>query len=116
MHDYPGSSPIEMTMMFGAGSAADVTARHLAEGIGRELTTRVVVVNRTGVGGAIGYRHVSKQNPDGHSIIWNSNSISSTCHSGMLPFDYNAFEAVARVSVENTMLAVRADSPWKSPR
>ena len=32
----------------------------------------------------------------------------------MLPFDYNAFEAVARVSVENPVLAVRADSPWKS--
>jgi tripartite-type tricarboxylate transporter receptor subunit TctC len=30
------ASPIEMTMMFGAGSAADVTARHLAEGIGRD--------------------------------------------------------------------------------
>ena len=35
-HDYPGDRPIEMTVMFGAGSAADVTARHLAEGIGRD--------------------------------------------------------------------------------
>jgi tripartite-type tricarboxylate transporter receptor subunit TctC len=115
-HDYPGGRPIEMTVMFGAGSAADVTARHLADGMAKLLASPVVVINRTGAGGAIGYRHVSKQNPDGHSIVWNSNSISSTYHSGMLPFDYSAFDAVARVSVESPVLAVRADAPWKDLR
>src|SRR5262249_34357986 len=69
-------------------------------------------VNRSGGGGAIGYSHVQKQKPDGYSIIWNSNSISTTFHSGTLPFDYKAFEAVARVSVETPVIAVRADSPW----
>ena len=74
----------------------------------------VPVVNRTGGGGAIGYSRVKKQRPDGYSIIWNSNSISSTYHSGMLPFDYKAFDAVARVSVETPAIAVRADAPWKT--
>ena len=74
----------------------------------------VPVVNRTGGGGAIGYSHVKKQRPDGYSIIWNSNSISSTYHSGVLPFDYKAFDAVARVSVETPAIAVRADAPWKT--
>jgi tripartite-type tricarboxylate transporter receptor subunit TctC len=111
---YPGGKPVEMTVMFGAGSAADVTARYLADGMARVLGVPVPVVNRTGGGGAIGYSHVSKQKPDGHSIIWNSNSISSTYHSGVLPFDYTAFDAVARVSVETPAIAVRADSPWKS--
>jgi tripartite-type tricarboxylate transporter receptor subunit TctC len=115
-HHYPGDRPIEMTVIFGAGSAADVTARHLADGMSRLLAGPVVVINRTGAGGAIGYRHVSKQSPDGHSIIWNSNSISSTYHSGMLPFDYTAFDAVARVSVESPVLAVRSDAPWKDLR
>jgi len=103
-----------MTVMFGAGSAADVTARYLADGMARRLNVPVPVVNRTGGGGAIGYSHVQKQKPDGYSIIWNSNSISTTFHSGTLPFDYKAFEAVARVSVEIPVIAVRADSPWKS--
>ena len=111
---YPAGRAIEMTVMFGAGSAADVTARFLADGMSKLLSVPVPVVNRTGGGGAIGYNHLKQQRPDGHSIIWNSNSISTTYHSGTLPFDYKEFDAVARVSVETPALAVRADAPWKT--
>jgi tripartite-type tricarboxylate transporter receptor subunit TctC len=111
---FPGGKPIEMTVMFGAGSAADVTARYLADGMAKTLGVPVPVVNRTGGGGAIGYSHVKQQKPDGHAVIWNSNSISSTFHSGVLPFDYKAFDAVARVSVETPVIAVRGDSQWKT--
>src|SRR5713226_5665747 len=75
---FPGGKPVEMTVMFGAGSAADVTARYLADGMAKLLGVPVPVMNRTGGGGAIGYSHVKQQRPDGHSVIWNSNSISST--------------------------------------
>jgi tripartite-type tricarboxylate transporter receptor subunit TctC len=111
---FPSGRPVEMTVMFGAGSAADVTARYLAEGMAKSLGVPVPVVNRTGGGGAIGYSHVQQQKPDGHSIIWNSNSISTNYHSGILSFDYKAFDAVARVSVETPVIAVRSDSQWKS--
>jgi tripartite-type tricarboxylate transporter receptor subunit TctC len=111
---FPGGKPIEMTVMFGAGSAADVTARYLADGMSKALGVPVPVVNRTGGGGAIGYSHVQQQKPDGHSIIWNSNSVSTNYHSGIMSFDYKAFDAVARVSVETPVIAVRADSPWKT--
>jgi tripartite-type tricarboxylate transporter receptor subunit TctC len=112
--EFPGGKPIEMTVMFGAGSAADVTARHLADGISKSLKVPVPVVNRTGGGGAIGYTHVSQQKPDGHAIVWNSNSISTTHHSGTLPLDYTAFEPVARVSLEIPVIAVKADSQFKT--
>jgi tripartite-type tricarboxylate transporter receptor subunit TctC len=112
--DFPGGKPIEMTVMFGAGSAADVTARHLADGMSKVLGVPVPVVNRTGGGGAMGYTHVSQQRPDGHSVIWNSNSISTNYYSGVLPFDYKMFNGVARVSIELPLLAVRADAPWKT--
>ena len=98
---YPAGKAVEMTVMFGAGSAADVTARYLADGMAKRLNVPVPVVNRTGGGGAIGYSYVQKQKPDGYSVVWNSNSVSTTYHSGMLPFDYRAFDAVARVLVES---------------
>jgi tripartite-type tricarboxylate transporter receptor subunit TctC len=111
---FPNRAPLEITVLFPAGSSADVTARMLADGMSRHLNQRVLVVNRPGAGGAIGYKHVQAQKPDGYSLVWNSNSISTTYHSGQLGFDYQAFDAVARVLVESVVLAVRSDARWRT--
>jgi tripartite-type tricarboxylate transporter receptor subunit TctC len=111
---FPQRGPIEITVLFPAGTSADVTARMLADGMGKHLGQRVLVVNRPGAGGAIGYKYVRAQKPDGYSLVWNSNSISTTYHSGQLEFDYQAFDAVARVLVESVVVAVRADARWKT--
>jgi len=112
---FPQKAPIEITVLFPAGSSADVTARLLADGMSRQLGgAKVIVFNRPGAGGAIGYKYVGSQKPDGYSLVWNSNSISTTFHSGMLPFDYRAFDAVARVLVESPVIAVRGDARWKT--
>jgi tripartite-type tricarboxylate transporter receptor subunit TctC len=111
---YPQKGNVEITVLFPAGSSADVTARLLAEGMTKHLGANVIVVNRPGAGGAIGYRHVAAQKPDGYSLVWNSNSISTTYHSGQLAFDYKAFDPVARVLVESPVVAVRGDAKWKT--
>jgi tripartite-type tricarboxylate transporter receptor subunit TctC len=111
---FPQRGPLEITVLFPAGSSADVTARLLAEGMARNLGQRVLVVNRPGAGGAIGYKYVAAQKPDGYSLVWNSNSISTTHHSGQLEFDYQRFDAVARVLSESVVVAVRSDAPWRT--
>ena len=111
---YPAGKPIEMTTLFGAASASTQTARVLADGMAKVLGAPVPILDKPGAGGATGYIYLSQQKPDGHSIVWSSNSISTTFHNGQLPFDYKNFEHVARVTVENPALAVKADSPWKT--
>jgi tripartite-type tricarboxylate transporter receptor subunit TctC len=111
---FPQRGPLEITVLFPAGSSADVTARMLADGMSKYLGQRVLVVNRPGAGGAIGYKHVASQKPDGYSMVWNSNSISTSYHSGQLEFDYQRFDAVARVLAESVVVAVRADAPWRT--
>lgn len=111
---FPQRGPLEITVLFPAGSSADVTARMLADGMTRHLGQRVLVVNRPGAGGAIGYKYVAAQKPDGYSLVWNSNSISTTYHSGQLEFDYQRFDAVARVLSESVVVAVRTDAPWRT--
>jgi tripartite-type tricarboxylate transporter receptor subunit TctC len=111
---FPGRNVIEITVLFPAGSSADVSARLLADGMTRQLGTNVIVVNRPGAGGALGYRYVVRQKPDGYSLVWNSNSISTNTHSGALNFNYEAFDAVAQVLVESPVVAVHADSKWKT--
>jgi len=105
--------PIELTVLFGAGSAADLLARKLAEGAAKELGQPVAVVNRTGAGGAIGYNHVKAQPPDGYSLVWNSNSISTAYHAGNMKIDHTAFAGIAQLTSEPVSIAVKADAPWK---
>jgi tripartite-type tricarboxylate transporter receptor subunit TctC len=113
---FPAARPIEFVVLFPAGSSADVTARVLAEGMGRQLGTQIVVVNRPGGGGAVGYKYAVQQAPDGHHLVWSSNAISTTYHTGMLPFDYKSFLPVARVQIETPLLFVKSDAPWKGLR
>jgi tripartite-type tricarboxylate transporter receptor subunit TctC len=110
----PTRGVIEITVLFPAGSSADVTARLLADGMSRRLGARVIVVNRPGGGGAVGYRYVAGQKPDGRSLVWNSNSISTTHHMGLLQLDYESFAPVAQVLVESPVVAVRGDAKWRT--
>ena len=111
---YPDGKPIEMTTLFGAASASTQTARVLADGMSKILGVPVPILDKPGAGGAVGYTYLSQQKPDGYSVIWSSNSISTTFHNGQLPFDYKNLEHIARVTIENPALAVKADAPWKT--
>ena len=66
-----------------------------------------MIADKPGAGGAKGYIYLSQQKADGYSVVWSSNSISTTFHSGQLPFDYKDLEHIARVTVENPALAVQ---------
>ena len=110
---YP-NRPIEMAILWQAGTAPDVVARALAEGMSQHLKTPVIVLNKPGAGGAVAYRHVQSQKPDGYSLVMNSNSISTAYHSGSLPFDYKEFAPVAQVSIESPIIVVRADAPYNN--
>ncbi|MHA6345385.1 tripartite tricarboxylate transporter substrate binding protein [Roseivivax sp. CAU 1761] len=104
--------PVEMTVLF--GGTANSIAQLLSDLMSEELGSPVVPVARTGGGGAVGYSYVMGTRPDGYNIVWNSNSISTSHHTGKIPFDYQAFAPIARVSTEVPALAVNAESGWES--
>jgi tripartite-type tricarboxylate transporter receptor subunit TctC len=110
------TKPIELTVLFGPGSGADLLARKLAELAAKDLGQPVAVVNRTGAGGAVGYTHVKGQPADGYALVWNSNSVSTAYHAGNMKFDYTAFAGVAQLTTEPVSLAVKTDAPWKDMR
>lgn len=107
---------IDMTILFGAGSASDIVARKLGEIVAKDLGQPVVANNRVGGGGAVGYQHVLGSKADGYSIVWNSTSISTTYHLGNMPKDkgYDAFNGVANITLESAALAVNPKSEWKT--
>ena len=110
---YP-DKPIELVVLFPVGSSADVVARIFADNLSKELGAQIVVNNKPGAGGAIGYKYIAGKNPDGYSLVWSSNSILSTYYSGALNVEYQGFDHIARATIELPVVAVKADSPWKN--
>lgn len=104
--------PVEMTVLF--GGTAQTIGQLLADLMSKNLSQSVVAVSRTGGGGAVGYSHVQSTPADGYNIVWNSNSVSTSFYRGNMPFNYEAFTPIARVSLEVPALAVRGDAGWSS--
>src|SRR5262249_60698696 len=96
------AKPVELTVLFGAGSAADLLARKLADLAGKELGQPVAVINRTGAGGAVGYSYVKGQAADGYSLVWNSNSINTAHPPGNMKLRNEAFAGVAALPRESS--------------
>lgn len=64
------AGPITMVIPFAPGGPTDVVGRLLAEVMGRDLGTNVVVENRGGAGGTIGVNRVVQARPDGQTILY----------------------------------------------
>src|SRR3546814_15338497 len=66
---YP-EHPINMIVSYGPGGGTDLVARALAPYIEKYLgkNARIVVVNRPGAGGEIGFAEVARAKPDGYTI------------------------------------------------
>ena len=71
---YP-SRPLRLVVGFPPGGGLDVIARLFAEKLTQSLGQSVVVENRPGAAGAIAGRQVASAEPDGHTILVNSNSM-----------------------------------------
>ena len=70
---YP-SRPVTLVVSFEPGGSTDVSARVVAQELGRILKHQVVVENRAGAGGRIGTKSVAGAKPDGHTLLWGSGS------------------------------------------
>ncbi len=84
---YP-DRPIRMVVTYAAGGPTDVLARALAERLSSELGQSVVIDNRGGGGGTIGYAAVATADPDGYTIAFADPSL--TINPGFkkaLPYD-----------------------------
>lgn len=115
---YP-SKPVTMIVPFPPGGLADTVGRPVAEAMGRELGQPVVIENKGGAGGGIGMAQVAKAAPDGYTILMALSSYSVLPEADTLlgrqqMYAYNQLRPIARFTADPTVLAVRADAPWKT--
>ena len=113
--EYP-TKPIRFVVPSTPGGGADVLARsigpHLAEGLGKP----VVIENRAGAGGIIGYEIVAQSPPDGHTIliVAGGYTLNPSLYA-KLPYDtLKDFERVSLVACAPNLLVIQSSVPVKS--
>ena len=72
---YP-NKPVRIIVGFPAGTGPDIVARLLAQKLSEQMGQPVVVDNKPGANGNIGGALVSKAAADGHTLLYNTSSIT----------------------------------------
>ncbi len=113
------TKPVTMIAPFPPGGVADIVGRPLAAAMEKTLKQPVLVVNRSGAGGAVGTTAAAKAAPDGYTILMSLSSISifpvsDPINGRPVPYLLSDFAPIALVTSDPTVLVVAGDSPYKT--
>jgi len=105
---------VRFIVPFPAGGPTDIVARPLAQMLGDELKSAVVVENRGGAGGSLGADAVAKAAPDGQTLLMatvGTHAINSALYR-KLPYDaVRDFTPIALVAMAPVAIAVHPSQP-----
>lgn len=112
---YP-DKPVRVVITFTPGSATDIVGRLVMGKVSEYWGQPVVPENRGGAGGSIGSAAVAKADPDGYTLLINSNAHAvNPAIFAKLPYDTTRdFIDIVPLTEAPNVLVVRADSPYKS--
>ncbi|HEY6997452.1 MAG TPA: tripartite tricarboxylate transporter substrate-binding protein [Candidatus Binatia bacterium] len=112
------TKPIEFIIPAGTGGGADQMARLIA-GIAdkHKLSPRpLLAVNKSGGAGAEGFLYVKEKKGDPHVIVITlSNLFTTPLHTGV-PFNWKDLTPVARLALDEFILWVNAETPYKTAK
>ncbi|WP_170985141.1 tripartite tricarboxylate transporter substrate binding protein [Roseomonas sp. AR75] len=106
--------PVRLIVPFIPGSAPDINARQLAEAIGRGIGQTIVIENRPGAAGNIGFTYVAKQAPpDGYTLMWGTGSLAvNPALYARIEYDtLRDFTPITLAFGMSNVVIVKADSP-----
>jgi tripartite-type tricarboxylate transporter receptor subunit TctC len=108
------SKTVTILVPFPPGGAVDASARFLGEPLTKVLGESVVIENRAGAAGNIGYGVVARAPKDGHTLLMGY-SATTACSPALYPnlgWDpVKDFAPVAMVAVSSLVLTVPSNSP-----
>ena len=112
------TKPIEFVIPAGTGGGADQMARLIAGIVEKHRFSLrpIIVVNKSGGAGAEGFLHVKGKKGDSHTmIITLSNLFTTPLHTGV-PFNWKDLTPIARMALDEFVLWVNAETPYKTAR
>jgi tripartite-type tricarboxylate transporter receptor subunit TctC len=112
------AKPVRFVVPFPPGGSTDVAARVVAERLTRALGQQFLVDNRPGAVGAIGTSEVARAAPDGYTILFAADPVS-TLHLVMKDLQFDVlrdFVPVTQVTTQPLAVAVHPSLGVKSIR
>ena len=112
---YP-SRPIRVISPFPPGSASDTVSRVVLDQVSQNLGQPMVVENRPGAGGVLGFADAAKADPDGYTIVTSSTSMGTgmVLHKS-LPYDpAKDLVSVAMFGVQPNLLVASSQDGFKT--
>ena len=111
--DYPERA-IELVVPWAAGGGTDSMARAFAEAARKHLNQSIVITNKPGATGSIGFTDVAKAAPDGYKVSVLTAEILIIPHMGIGRITHDDFIPIARFNALPSAITVRADAPWNT--
>jgi len=113
--DYP-TREIELIVSFPAGGPADTGARIIAPKMSSLLGTPVVVINKTGGGGAVGADYAAKAKPDGYTVYASTNSVLTISPTILknIPYRASDFTPIGAYAWDLGVITTRAGGPART--
>lgn len=114
--DFP-SRPIQLMVAYPPGGSTDVGARIVASIAEKILGKPIVVVNKGGAGGQVGWTDMARQKPDGYFIGYINLPATNTVildAERKAIFGIDAFVPIINQVLDPGVVWVRADSPYKT--
>jgi tripartite-type tricarboxylate transporter receptor subunit TctC len=110
--DWPNDQPITMIVSYAPGGATDIAARLAAVYLEKYLNQSVVVLNRPGAGGEIGFTALSESKPDGYTIgFLNTPNVLTIPMQRQTRYQLESFIPVAQLMDDPDAFLVLKDSP-----
>ena len=109
--------PVELMVAFPAGGSTDVGARIVAAIAEKQLGQPMIVVNKGGAGGQVGWTDMARRKPDGYFIGYLNLPATNTVildPERKAIFGPDAFVPIINQVLDPGIIWVRADSPYKS--
>jgi tripartite-type tricarboxylate transporter receptor subunit TctC len=112
---YP-ERPVTILTGYPPGGMVDIVARALSEGLKKKYPKGVGIVSRPGGGGSLAVAELVQAKPDGYTVILAPLS-TLVIHPQLNDLPYKTpddYEAIINVVSFYSLLAVKADAPWKT--
>ena len=112
------TKPVELVVPAGTGGGADQMARLIQGVVAKHnlMKQPLVVVNKSGGAGAEGFLDVKNAKGDPHKLVITLSNLFTTPLATGVPFNWRDMTPVSMMALDNFVLWVNADTPYKTAK